>query len=137
MEFELGQLRGVVTALSAMMNNEDIPIKPSYWIAKIYKKLNGEFEDFEKIRIKLVEKHSAKDKDGKPVVDPETNKYEIPDMEAFEEEFKEIAKEKVTVDIDKIAIDDLGDAKIQPQVLLFLDEIFAIEKEDKVELRAI
>ena len=137
MEFELGQLRGVVTALSAMMNNEDIPIKPSYWIAKIYKKLNGEFEDFEKIRIKLVEKHSAKDKDGKPVVDPETNKYEIPDMEAFEKEFKEIAKEKVTVDIDKIAIDDLGDAKIQPQVLLFLDEIFAIEKEDKVELRAI
>ena len=137
MEFELGQLRGVVTALSTVMGNTDIPIKPSYWIAKIYKKLNGEFEDFEKIRIKLVEKHSAKDKDGKPVVDPETNKYEIPDMEAFEKEFKEIAKEKVTVDIDKIAIDDLGDAKIQPQVLLFLDEIFAMEKEDKVELRAI
>ena len=101
---------------------KELPVKPAYWLARFLDKAGSEFKAFEKTRLKLVEKYAEKDKDGKPKMKKaegdRPQQYDLSDagMKKFNEELAELGKEP-------IKLEQLGDIKLKPIVLVQLGKI--------------
>jgi hypothetical protein len=127
MKLKAGEIRKIGDGLKEILDKE-LPVKPAYWLARIATKLESEGTAFEKARISLVTKHAKKDKDGKPEVMKDkngkpTNQFNIPDMEAFNKEYLELANQEIDLDINPIKLADLGDISLKPVTLARLNKI--------------
>ena len=115
---------------------KELPCKTSYWLARFLDKVGSEFKAMESARVKLVEKYAKKDKDGKIVMKKDKdgkqlNEYDLTkaNMEKFQTEFAELGKEEFEIDFKPIKLDQLGDIKIKPLVLVQLGKV--IEEQNK------
>lgn len=118
-KIQLGELRGIMEGLNAILAKE-LSIKPAYWFGKLGKKLHKEFTEFEENRVKLAKKHALKDENGQPVI--ENNKYKFADIESFNAEFKELAETEIEIDFNPVSLEQLGDVKISPIVMMGLEK---------------
>ena len=130
MKIKAGDFRNIGSGLMEILGIE-LPVKPSYWLGRIANKISSEQKVFETARMALVKKHAKKDKKGNPLVIKDkdgkpTNSFDIPDMEAFNEEFKKLTELEIDIDIDLIKLDALGDIKIKPGILARLEKIIEI-----------
>jgi hypothetical protein len=66
---------------------------------KVRKIILERADQVEDERIALVEKYAKKGEDGKAVLDPKTDRYEIEDRENFNKEFLELMSETTSFDI--------------------------------------
>ena len=127
MKFKLNEIRLATEGLSEILEKE-LPVRTSYWLARFLDKVNSENASMEKARINLVKKHAKKDKDGNPmfVLDKDgknTNQYDIPDVNAFQDEFIELTNEEVDIEFKPIKLEQLGDIKLKPITLAKLGKI--------------
>lgn len=141
MKFTLNEVRGMTAGLDAILAKE-LPVKIAYWLARFLDKVSSEMKASETARIKLVEKLSKKDKDGKPIMkkDKDGKQLEPPqydltkeNMEKFQTEFAELGKEEFEIDFKPIKLADLDTEacekcgqkkfKIKPIVLVQLGKI--------------
>lgn len=122
MKFKVGEIRPVIQGLEEIIKI-DLPVKPSYWLARILVKIGQEARSFDNVRVKLIEKYGARDDKGKLILDKKTNNYEITDKESFNKEFKELAEQEFEIDVKPIKLDDLGDINIKPYILARLQKI--------------
>lgn len=141
MKFTLNEVRGMTEGLDAILAKE-LPVKIAYWLARFLDKVQSEMKASETARIKLVEKLSKKDKDGKPIMkkDKDGKQLEPPqydltkeNMEKFQTEFAELGKEGFEIDFKPIKLADLDTEacekcgqkkfKIKPIVLVQLGKI--------------
>ena len=131
MKFSLNEVRGMNAGLDVILEKE-LPIKTAYWLARFLDKIRSEITAMEKARIKLVEKLAIKDKDGKPLFKKgkdgkqiEPPQYDLTDenMEKFQEEINELGKEEFEVDFKPIKLEQLGDIKLKPIVLVQLGKL--------------
>ena len=130
MKIKAGELRNMHEGLGEILRIE-LPVKPSYWLARIATKIDSETLAFEKARMGLVRKHAKKnlkselifkkDKNGKPM-----NEYDIPNLEKFQKEYDELSIQEIEINIDPIKLDALGDIKIKPVILAKLEKIIEI-----------
>ena len=130
MKIKTGDLRNIGSGLMEILKIE-LPVKPSYWLARIANKIGSEQKAFETTRMNLVKKHAKKDKKGNPLVIKDkdgkpTNNYDVPDIEAFNKEFNELTEQEIEINIDPIKLDALGDIKIKPVILAKLGKIIEI-----------
>ena len=111
MIIKAGEIKHINEGLKEILNKE-LPVKPAYWLARIATKLEGELQTFEKARMGLINKHSKKDKDGKPDPDEpawfkayrEAKDAEIAELKnTFEQQKKEKALSALT---DKVKTHD-------------------------------
>ena len=129
MKFSLNEIMTMQTGLDVVLGKE-LPIKPSYWLARFLDKVGSEYKAMESARMKLLEKYAKKDKDGKLVMKKDKdgkpiNEYDLTDtnMKKFQDEFAELGKEEFEVDFKPIKLDQLGDIKLKPIVLVQLGKI--------------
>ena len=129
MKFNLNEIMAMQTGLDVILAKE-LPVKPAYWLARFLDKVGIEYKAMESTRMKLLEKHAKKDKDGKLVMKKDKdgkpiNEYDITktNMEKFQDEFAELGKEEFEVDFKPIKLDQLGDIKLKPIVLVQLGKI--------------
>ena len=132
MKFKLNEVTLAVQGISelsmfAEKSEKELPVKTAYWLARYLDKLNSESAPIEKTRMNLVRKHARKDKKGNPIfikekdkngkdTDKDTNRYDISDMDAFQNEFIELTNEEIEIDFRPIKLADLGDVK--PTILI-------------------
>ena len=127
MKFKLNEIRLATDGLGEILEKE-LPVKTAYWLARFLDKVNSENASMEKARIILVKKHAKKDDKGNPMFvkdkdDKDTNQYDIPDMDTFQNEFIELTNEEVEIDFKPIKLESLGDIKLKPITLAKLGKI--------------
>jgi len=129
MKFSLNEIMGMNEGLNVILAKE-LPVKTAYWLARFLDKVGSETKAMETARIKLVEKYAKKDKDGKPIFKKDKdgkqlNEYDltVTNMKKFNEEFVELGKEEFDIDFKAIKLDQLGDIKLKPMVLVQLGKI--------------
>lgn len=130
LKLKAGDIRNIGSGLIEILKIE-LPVKPSYWLARIANKVNSEQKAFETARMNLVKKHAKKDKKGEPLVIKDkdgkpTQNYDVPDVEAFNKEFVELTEQEIEINVDPIKLEALGDIKIKPVILAKLEKIIEI-----------
>lgn len=110
MKLYLGELRQMIDALPIFMEKE-LPVKTSYWLQKTLKQLMVEYEPFEATRQTLVKKHAKRGENGQLLI--EGTQYVLEDMDAFNEEYNEIAGQEIEIASEPIPIDAFGDIQIK------------------------
>jgi len=129
-KLKAGDLRNIGSGVMEILKIE-LPVKPSYWLARIATKIDSELKAFETARMNLIKKHAKKDKKGNPLVIKDkdgkpTNNFDVPDIEAFNKEFKELTEQEFEINVDPIKLDALGDIKIKPVILAKLEKIIVV-----------
>lgn len=127
MKFSLNEVMAMQTGLDVILAKE-LPVKTAYWLARFLDKVGSEFRAMDKARIKLIEQYAKKDKDGKPVMKKVKDKPEEYDltptnMKKFQTEYGELGKEEFEIDFNPIKLEQLGDIKLKPMVLIQLGKI--------------
>ena len=95
-----------------------LPVKLSYDLAKLLKKLNDEYTLIEDQRVALVKKHGEEIDGGEFTIANDEQK------ENFLNEFNELLDNDIEVDFEKINVDQLGNISISPNELSSLSFIF-------------
>lgn len=129
MKITLNEVRVMQAGLDVILAKE-LPVKTSYWLARFLDKVGVEYKAMETARMKLVEKYAKKDKDGKPVMKEDKNGKQLQEydltktnMEKFQTEFADLGKEEFEIDFNPIKLDQLGDIKLKPIVLVQLGKL--------------
>ena len=129
MKFSLNEIMRMNEGLNAILAKE-LPVKTAYWLARFLDKVGSEFKAMETARMKLIEKYAKKDKDGKSVMKKDKdgkqlNKYDLNEtnMKKFQAEFAELGKEEFEIDFKPIKLEQLGDIKLKPIVLIQLSKL--------------
>ena len=131
MKITLNEVKKMTEGLNVLLGKE-LPIKPAYWLARFLDKIRSELDAMEKARVKLIEKLSQKDKDGKSLfkkdkagklLDPKQYDLTDEDMVKFQEEYNELGKEEFEIDFKPIKLEQLGDIVLKPIVLVQLGKL--------------
>lgn len=127
MKLKLNEIRLATEGLNEILEKE-LPVKTAYWLARFLDKVTSENASIEKARLNLVKKHAKKDKEGNPMFikdkdGKDTNQYDIPDIDAFQNEFIELTNEEVEIEFKAIKLSDLGDIQLKPITLAKLGKI--------------
>ena len=92
------------------LNNKELPIKTSYQITKITKKVQEELENFQEQKQNLIDKY--KDDDGN--ISEESEKKIVKQLE-------DLLDVEVDIEINLINVNELEDINIKPGHLMGLD----------------
>jgi predicted Abi (CAAX) family protease len=103
MTLTLLQIKNAEAVLNKLLTSP-LPVKVSYRLSKIIKKLNEELTQFESSRQKLFEIYGVPNGQGEIVVD-EQNRTQ------FMKELNQLLAESVQLDDIKIPLDDIEDIK--------------------------
>tara|TARA_R100001244_G_scaffold25113_2_gene25464 strand:+ start:116464 stop:116835 length:372 start_codon:yes stop_codon:yes gene_type:complete len=95
-----------------------MPIKASFKLAKIVRIVEEELTDYKTALKSLQLKHAIKGEDDEPVIIE--NQYVFEDVAKFNAEYAELLGFEVSLDIEQISLEDLGDAEIEPAHLVSL-----------------
>lgn len=108
-------------ALMAMLDKE-LKAKTAYRLSKIYKTVQAEQEEFNKLRIDVLKKYCVLDEKGEIEADEKGNaKFESDEKKAeYLEEIEAVQDEEIEVPTVEIAQIDI---QLSPKMLLFLDKI--------------
>ena len=109
------------------LSNKQLKSKVAYRVARLLREVQAESETFETARVNLIKLYGAKDENGNLKTDENGNTYIEQDKIAeFNSELTDLLTNKITINGDKLNIDDLGDETFTPQQMLsfsaFLDE---------------
>jgi len=126
-KFTLNEVMGMQAGLDVILAKE-LPVKTSYWLARFLDKIGVEYKAMEVARNKLIEKYAKKDKDGKLImkkVKDMPDQYDLTNenMKKFQDEFTELGKTEFEIEFNPIKVEQLGDIKIKPLVLVQLGKI--------------
>lgn len=133
MKLTLGEIRPMVAVLPKIMQQR-LPVKTNYWFVRTLRELTEHMKDFEEARRKLLEKHGKRDKKGEFVV--ESGEYVIENRRAFDEEFRELAAQEISIKFEGITLDQLGEADVRSIDIynlgrLIKDEGEPLDEEEK------
>jgi hypothetical protein len=105
-----------------VLANVKLPAKTSFRLAKALKIIQPDLEAHEAVRLKTAQEFGTISKDGK------IYEFATPELHAsFQAAIKELQEEVVEPKFSMISVDDLGDAEIEPSVLLALFGILLSE----------
>ena len=125
MKLKLGELNIVLESLNKLIDKE-IPIKTSYKLSKLTKRLIDEHSIYEKNRMKLINKYAEKDVDNNIIINKKDNSTTMigENKINFNKEFTELINIEMELEFEKIKLDDLGEISISPRNLLYLNFLF-------------
>ena len=117
MNLKLGDVRNSLDSLKKLLGT-DLPVKVSYKLSKIVKKVNSEIKELEDKRIELIKQYGEL-KDEKIEVKPEN-------LVLFMSELQTLLDLEIDLDIQPIKLDELGDIKFSAVDLADLEK-FIVE----------
>lgn len=118
-KIKLEEIREIVPGIGSILMDH-LPIKASYWISKLAKKMDKEFKHFEEARMILIKKYGEVDEKGELVI--KDNQYIFKDRESFDKEFTELRATEIEIDFNPIPLSMLGECQVTPASLLALDK---------------
>lgn len=109
------------------LSNKPLKSKVAFRVARLLREIQAESETFETARINLVKMYAAKDENGEIKTDENGNTFIEPnEIATFNSELTDLLNNRITINGDKLNLDDLGDETFTPQQMLsfsaFLEE---------------
>jgi len=109
------------------LSTKPLKSKVAFRVARLLKAVQAESETFETARINLVKMYAAKDENGEIKTDENGNTFIEPnEIATFNSELTDLLNNRITINGDKLSLDDLGDEIFTPQQMLsfsaFLEE---------------
>ena len=98
---------------------KDIPILASWKISKFIRQIEAEYNDFEKNRMKILEKY----------MDKEVGKVPDDKQDDLQNDMEDLLDVEVELDVEPIDIKELGDTSVPPMSLAKMAFLFT-ESED-------
>lgn len=113
------QLVGAWPSMVALAGMK-LKIQPSFWVSRTFRKLEPEFQDWDRQRIELLKAHGATEKA------PGTGQFDVPDDQqaAVDEVFRELMESEIEIDVEQKPTRFLGDVQIEGMVLARLYFLF-------------
>jgi len=124
MKLENGEIFTGVPALNTLYDME-WPVKVSFALARLSRKLQEPYKDIEKVKDGLVRKYGKENADSKIELKPED-----PNWEKFANEFNELMAQTTEIVFEKIQLPEEVDGKpvtIKPNLLVPLEKFIEIE----------
>lgn len=110
-------------ALNKLNNAHGMSSVVAFRIGKNIKVIEGEFKVFNDVRTKLLEESANKDENGEPIINKETNNYDIPQdqLQKIIQEIDNLQNEEISIDIKKVSIEDISQAGLSPKELMSIE----------------
>ena len=129
-KINLGDIETIFNGFKVLIEKE-IPIKIAYKLMKLLKQLEDENKFFIDKRNELLKKYSQKDDNGNIKQIDEGNgkvgiQLEIDKIEEFNNKLKDLVDIEISIDFEKVKIEELGDIKITIKDLYNLDKFIII-----------
>lgn len=118
MKITAGELYNAYQA-TALLSKNKLPVKGAYWLARLIRKLESEYQAIETQKNDLIRKHGKTKEDGSAQVEA----AEIP---AFMAEFSQVLSSELEVDCPMTDLEALGNGDIDGAALVPL-QIFIKE----------
>lgn len=127
METTLGKILESAQTLAELREVKGLKSTTAYRIAKIASKAGEEIKLYDEQRTSICEKYAKKDDDGNPVV--KNGAYDIPEDSIldFTKEVAELQKEEVTLDANKISLEEIENAGLSAAQLEHIEFILDAE----------
>jgi len=95
--------------------------KAAFQTARLMREIEKEYSLFQESRKGLIDKYADKDENGAPKAD-ENGNYTVPkeSIEEFNKELKEMLDQTLSLNVEPISIEDLGDADFTPADMMLL-----------------
>lgn len=120
LKIKLGEVKGIYEGLEELAK-EKLPIKTSFKVSRAILKLQPDYLPFEESRVKIINKHAAKDEKGQLKVENGLIVFEHP--AEFTKDYNELASTDIEIDIKPLKLDELGNITLAPKTLLALDKV--------------
>lgn len=110
-------------ALNKLNNAHGMSSVVAFRIGKNIKAIEGEVKVFDDVRTKLLEESANKDENGEPIINKETNNYDIPQdqLQKIIQEIDNLQNEEISIDIKKVSIEDISQAGLSPKELMSIE----------------
>lgn len=95
--------------------------KAAFQTARLMREIEKEYSLFQESRKGLIDKYADKDENGEPKAD-ENGNYTVPkeNIEEFNKELKEMLDQTLSLNVEPISLEDLGDADFTPADMMLL-----------------
>lgn len=95
--------------------------KAAFQTARMMREIEKEYSLFQESRKGLIDKYAEKDENGEPKAD-ENGNYTVPKdrIEDFNKELKEMLDQTLSLNVEPISIEDLGEADFTPADMMLL-----------------
>ena len=130
MKLQNGEVYGAVSAL-AQLADKELPVKVSYWLARLANKLDGEFKAIDKVRAELIKKHGKEQTEsrGDFTINPKDENWE-----KFSIDFNDLMMEETEVDIEPVKLPiKLPETVDDKPLTIKLNVLAALEKFVEIE----
>ncbi|RHQ87441.1 hypothetical protein DWX89_03175 [Coprobacillus sp. AF21-8LB] len=100
-----------------------LPSVVAYRIGKNIKAIDTEMQEYDEVRVKLLKDVALKDENGEPIINKETNNYDIPQdqLQKIIQEIDNLQNEEISIDIKKVSIEDISQAGLSPKELMSIE----------------
>lgn len=100
-----------------------LPSVVAYRIGKNIKAIDTEMQEYDEVRVKLLKDVALKDENGEPIINKETNNYDIPQdqLQKIIQEIDNLQNEEISIDIKKVSIEDVSQAGLSPKELMSIE----------------
>lgn len=133
MKIKAEELIKSTQVLTKVFNSPMENAKTAYALTKIQKVIDRELKDIDETRVKIAEKHSKKDKDGKPKTEEKEGRetYVFEDNDKFDEEYKKFLEEtEIEIDTWMIPFEAVDKLKLSVNELSLIDFILKEPVDD-------
>jgi len=93
---------------------KDMPVKTAWKISKFIRRVESEYNDFEKNRMKILDKY----------VDKEVGKVPDDKQQELMEEMEDLLDVEVEIEVDTVDISELGDISLPPLAMAKMSFLF-------------
>ena len=120
-EINLSEIVNAVEPLKTLSNSK-IKGRAAYRVAKFLKRVEEEYQLFETTRMNLVQEYCKKDDKGEPIIVDNSYSIDQERVAEFNTEINKLLNTTVTIDMDPISMDDLGDIEFTPGDIMLLEK---------------
>ena len=122
---KLREVRDIAEGLNDLLR-ASLPVKASYWIGKLAKKIRPKIQSLDQARIDLCKKYAQIDEKGDFVV--KDHNYVLKEPEAFAKELEGLLETGFEIDFNPIPLSLFGNSDVTPTSLLALEKFIDGDK---------
>ena len=118
-------MRDVVNSLTTLQEllDKKLKSKTAFTLARIIREIETEYKTFQQSRTNLIQKYGARDEENNLITDENGNIHIAADkVEAFNTEIEELLDVKITLNANKIQLEDLDEVDFTPRQMVFLEQ---------------
>jgi len=122
---KLREVRDIAEGLNDLLR-ASLPVKASYWIGKLAKKIRPKIQSLDQARIDLCKKYAQVDEKGDFVV--KDHNYVLKEPETFTKELEGLLETGFEIDFNPIPLSLFGNSNVTPASLIALEKFIDGDK---------